>query len=307
MAETRQSVSETLADIAARRPVLEPVLHAFSPLLEARAALLEKLSPLVRESGFLLPQWEQSKAKQGVPLLAGVSLSRLAPAFREAARVLLPLIEALPGMAEYTSDLDGAFLQDETFCTHAVEALIAGNESGLESLTRQTGLAGPVLLFALETIAGPVLHVAAGEKTPWDTHPAAWTQGFCPVCGSYPSIAYMDRRVFDEKNPFLAGGGGKKHLHCGICGTDWYFRRGACPACGKEGSGTMELLRETSGNKGERVDWCTACKTYCPAVDLRERDTTPDMDAMALGMMHLDIVASGKGLQPLKPSFWNQF
>ena len=69
----------------------------------------------------------------------------------------------------------------------------------------------------------------------------------------------------------------------------------------------MELLRESSGSRGERIDWCTSCKSYCPSVDLRERDAAPDMDAMALGMMHLDIVAAQKGLLPLKPSFWNQF
>ena len=41
MATSRQTVSETLAAIAAQRPVLQPVLTAFTPLLEARAALLE--------------------------------------------------------------------------------------------------------------------------------------------------------------------------------------------------------------------------------------------------------------------------
>lgn len=29
------------------------------------------------------------------------------------------------------------------------------------------------------------------------------------------------------------------------------------------------------------------CKSYCPIVDLREREGVPDMDVMALGMMHL--------------------
>ena len=42
-------------------------------------------------------------------------------------------------------------------------------------------------------------------------------------------------------------------------------------------------------------------------MDLRECGGVPDMDAMALGMMHLDMVAARKGLSPLKASFWNLF
>ena len=113
--------------------------------------------------------------------------------------------------------------------------------------------------------------------------------------------------MFEEKNAYLAGGGGKKHLHCSLCGTDWVFRRGACPSCGKEGNDVMEMLRESKNAQGERLDWCTKCKTYCPSVDLRERDTTPNLDALALGLLHLDMVAAKKGLHPINPSFWNTF
>ena len=69
----------------------------------------------------------------------------------------------------------------------------------------------------------------------------------------------------------------------------------------------MEILRESGKSRGERLDWCAKCKSYCPTVDLRECGEAPDMDAMALGMMHLDMVAAHKGLSPLKASFWNLF
>lgn len=69
----------------------------------------------------------------------------------------------------------------------------------------------------------------------------------------------------------------------------------------------MEILRESGSVQGERLEWCTRCKTYCPGVDLRERDTVPDLDALALGLVHLDMVAAEKKLRPLNPSFWNTF
>lgn len=307
MATSRQTVSETLAAIAAQRPVLQPVLTAFTPLLEARAALPETLAPMLEESGFSLPSWRPERAQQGVPLLAGAPLDGLFPLLQESARALLPLLTSLPGMEGHRAVLEKFFLREEE-SMKAAQALLDGNETGIARLAEGAALPAPVLVFALETCLGPVIRVVAAKyAAPWDERPASWMQGFCPVCGSFPSISYLDSRVFDEKNAFLAGGGGKKHLHCSLCGTDWHFRRGACPSCGQEGSGVMELLRESGGNHGERVDWCTKCKSYCPSVDLREREAAPDMDAMALGMMHLDIVASQKGLQPLKPSFWNQF
>ncbi len=308
MAASRQTVSETLADIAACRPVLQPVLNAFAPLLEARAALPETLAPMLEESGFSLPPWQQERAQQGVPLLSGVALDGLSHLLQVSARRLLPLLTALPGMTEHADVLERFFLSREEDSRQGAHALLAGNESSIAALASAAGLPAPVLLFALEMCLGPVVQVLAAKyRAPWDERPSSWMQGYCPVCGSFPSIAYLDKRVFDEKNAFLAGGGGKKHLHCALCGTEWHFRRGACPSCGKEDSGTMELLRESSGSRGERIDWCTACKSYCPSVDLRERDAVPDMDAMALGMMHLDIVAAQKGLLPLKASFWNQF
>lgn len=307
MAESRQTVSETLAGIAEHRPVLAPVLNAFAPLLEARSALPEKLSPMLEESGFVLPPWRPERAQQGAPLLAGASLNGLFPLLRESAGTLLPLLTALPGMNEH-GDALAAFFGNEELCMRAADTLLTGHETALAEAAQQIQMPPAVLLFALEVVVGPVLRtLAARYDAPWDERPSSWMQGFCPVCGSFPSIAYLDKRVFDEKNAFLAGGGGKKHMHCALCGTEWHFRRGACPSCGKEGSGVMEFLRESEDSRGERIDWCTKCRSYCPTVDLRERGGIPDMDAMALGMMHMDIVAAQKGLTPLKPSFWNQF
>ena len=338
MAASRQNVAETIAGIIARRPVLTPVLQAFAPLLEARASLPETLKPLLAESGARLPAWNAARAAQGAPLLAGESLAALAPALRAAARVLLPLLTAQEGCAPHADALTAFFLPEEGGSKDdlapagegsaptggeehsaaagkhgdtpvlAAEALLTGDGGALEQAAETAQLPPAVLVFALEMVLGPVLRALAAScgTEPWEPV-NAWSQGVCPVCGASPSIAWLSKPEFDEKNAYLAGGGGKKHLHCALCGTEWHFRRGTCPACGKDGSGVMEILKESSQSQGERVDWCTACKSYCPVVDLRERESVPHMAAQALGMLHLDMVAAGKGLRPLRPSFWNQF
>lgn len=144
------------------------------------------------------------------------------------------------------------------------------------------------------------------EPAPWQKN-EIWQQGYCPVCGALPSFSWLDKPGIDHKNAYLVGGGGKKHLYCGVCGADWAFQRGACPACDKKGSDAIEILQESGQKNGERLDWCTSCKGYCPCVDLREREFVPDPDAIALGMMHLDMVAAKKKLRPLRPAFWNMF
>ena len=118
-------------------------------------------------------------------------------------------------------------------------------------------------------------------------HDAEWESNKISVCAGCGGWFTVDMLHSEEPVP--------GHTFC------------PCPSCGKEGSGTMEFLRESENANGERIDWCTQCKSYCPTIDLRERGSVPDMDAMALGMMYMDIVAAQKGLIPLKPSFWNQF
>ncbi len=313
MAAKRQSVAETLADVTSRRPVLEPVLRAFEPLLSAGHALAGKLADPVREAGLRLPELQWDRAQQGVSLLAGVSLTGIAGPMRQAAEELLPLLTTIEAVAPHADSLRAFFLRpveaDDSRDALA-EAVVAGRS--IESIARDGGVEPDVLAFVTGFVVSPVLHamVAAAVPeegdAPWDTG-GAWQQGYCPVCGAFPTIAWLDKPILDDKNAYLAGGGGKKHLHCSMCGAAWKFLRGACPSCGKEVSGTMEMLRETEAARGERLDWCTKCNTYCPTVDLREREAVPNLDALALGMMHLDMVAARKKLRPLRPSFWNMY
>ena len=326
MVASCQSVAKTLAEVVECRPVLEPVLRAFEPLLAAQAQLTEDLADSVSSLGLRLPEAQAGALEQGLSLLAGVPLTGAAAPLRQSAETLLPLLAALESMAPHMPALEAFFLAPLPGATKKgkgakakqdprealAEALLSGNSEEESQLAAAHDLDPSVLHFAFSFVLAPVLRAMVlaslpeeGES-PWDAG-SQWRQGYCPVCGSFATIAWLDKPQLDEKNAFLAGGGGKKHLHCGLCGTDWKFMRGSCPSCGEKGSGIIEMLRESGSAHGERLDWCTKCKTYCPTVVLRERDGKPDMDALALGMMHLDMVAARKKLRPLKVSFWNTF
>ena len=317
MGSSCQSAARTMADVIARRPVLEAVLRTFEPLLEARDGLVSRLAEEIRTTGFHLPAFQRERAVSGVPLMADMPVTGLAPAMRHAAEIMLPLLFAQQVVAPHAAALEEFFLRSveegkADARENLAEAMLNGSTEAFAGIADRSGIPPEVLAFAADFVVSPVLRalvwqgVSEEEDFPWEEE-GVWREGYCPVCGTFPSIAWLDRPSLDEKNAYLSGGGGKKHLHCSLCGSNWKFRRGVCPSCGKEGDGVMEILRESSGARGERLDWCTQCKSYCPTVDLREREGIPHMDAMAMGMMHLDMVASHRKLRPLKPSFWNMF
>jgi len=310
-----QSIAETISDIVSWRPVLAPVLKAFEPVLEGTAKLAEELEPAVSEAGLVIPELDMEKETNGVSLLAGSELNGIAPLLARSASVMLPLLAGSGAQGMDNPALAAFFAgtgENSDRNRQLACAVMNGSDDTIVKIAESCGLEPSVLKFTGETVLSPVLramvhnylHGRESEEMPWDEG-NRWSQGYCPVCGTFPTIGWLDLHSLDKNNPYLKTGGGKKHLHCALCGAEWKFRRSVCPSCGSEAKGTINILREERINHGERIEWCTECKAYCPVVDLREREKTPDMDAMALGMLHLDIVAADKKLVPLKHSFWN--
>lgn len=304
MAKSHMSIEQTIAAIAKRRPVLEPILRGIAPLLQAREEAANGLVGLIPA----MPAFQAEAARAGAPLLAGFSGRGADAAIRQAALKILPLLAAQPAIAPHMRALESLFRGDSDDDREGLlSAMLVGSPEKAARIAELHGTGLDVLNFAAEFIIAAVLRAMARQSgqgaSPWDEE-GAWRMGYCPVCGTYPSIAWLDKPQVDEKNAFLAGGGGKKHYYCPQCASTWKFRRSACPACEREGSATIEVMRE-SGTHGERVDFCVHCKTYVPTIDLRELFDMPHMDVMAPGMMHLEMVAAEKGLKPLRASFWN--
>lgn len=305
------AIGLTMDFLARRRPFLEQVFKIFKPLLVARQALVKELAQSFQAANISLPRFQPGLSAGGSYLLAGKNLDFLKPCIPDAAKKLLPLLYDLQTLQGHREALSKLFLQDVAKPIKLFEALLAEDEQSILAMAQEFGLPPEVLIFAgeflLSALLRPLVKLATPEDGdfPWDEE-GAWSQGYCPVCGNFPGIAWLDRSNLGEKNAFLVGGGGKKNFYCSLCGASWKFRRGVCPTCGKEGDGIMEILQEAGAN-GERIDYCVQCKHYCPTVDLREFGDVPDMDVMAIGMLHMDIVASRKNLQPLKPAFWNSF
>jgi FdhE protein len=116
-----------------------------------------------------------------------------------------------------------------------------------------------------------------------------WHQGYCPICGVFPEIS------------FLQGEEEERWLKCSLCGYDWRFDRMACPCCGEIDKGKEFIYID--GFEHEWVELCPNCHRYLVGIDLRKQ-TEVTSDVAAIGMVHFDIFAQQRGFLPIAETGW---
>jgi FdhE protein len=83
-----------------------------------------------------------------------------------------------------------------------------------------------------------------------------WRRPYCPVCGSKPDFAYLERE------------NGARWLVCGTCSTEWQYQRMQCPFCFITDAKQLSFLSDDEGLY--RLYLCQHCKSYLKAIDLRK-------------------------------------
>ncbi|MBQ2516449.1 MAG: formate dehydrogenase accessory protein FdhE, partial [Desulfovibrio sp.] len=230
------SVSETTKILVERRPVLEPVLRAFEPVIESFGRLAGELAAPLAERGVSVPELDLEREAQGVSLLAGWDCAGIGDCLAQSARGMLPLLVKTDALKKSAGALEDFFAGKATSgegrdAREALaQAVLSGDDDAVVAVAEKAGIDAEVLKFAGEMCLSPVLRAmvdacvkAHGGKNPWDAG-NRWQQGYCPVCGAFATIAWL-ARPSQEDNPFLQAGGGRRHLHCGACGADWLFKR----------------------------------------------------------------------------------
>ncbi len=298
-APARNAVEATLESIEKRVPAYGDLARRFGPLFLLRASLRDGLD----DARLAKPEVDGAKLSAGIPILAGCDLSMWKAEFAKTAMALLPMLAESLGLDDAQRSALDDFLRDPEHVLGLVQARIDGNWKHFENTSKQWGaIPDTVLLYVSENVCSPVLSAVArslGESLSDNS----WDQGNCPVCGSTPSISQLSPREVTDLD-HLVGGGGKKYLHCSLCGHDWRFKRNACAACGNDENESREVFFKDDV-KHERIEACHKCGTYCLNIDLRECDAFPDLDTAQLGLIHLDIHARSKDLSPMTPTLWN--
>ena len=121
--------------------------------------------------------------------------------------------------------------------------------------------------------------------------PEDWQENFCPMCGRLPQLALLR----DD-----AAARGRRLLVCGLCASEWTFRRGVCPHCGEERPGQL-FIHSVPDPTHVYVDECKSCSAYLKTIDLRKDGlAVPLVDEIAT--VELDIWAEERGLWKIQPN-----
>ena len=157
---------------------------------------------------------------------------------------------------------------------------------------------------ALEAIAAlaPVPFLQACNRRWLSLKSASWVEGYCPVCGAWPTLAEV--RGIERS----------RYFRCGRCGGEWQAHCLFCPYCGMtDHRELVSLVPEKSGAAGV-IDACRRCLGYVktlttlqgspPAKVLLDDLATVDLDVAAFEQgygrpegagYHLDVTVTEKG------------
>jgi FdhE protein len=117
-------------------------------------------------------------------------------------------------------------------------------------------------------------------------------QSRCPFCGSRPHLAVLRPE----------GDGGKRSLMCGLCATEWNFRRVVCPNCGEQNKDHLPIFVAQEFDY-VRVDACDTCRTYIKSIDLTKNgNAVPVVDELAT--VSLNLWATDNDFQKLSPNLF---
>jgi FdhE protein len=260
------------------RPLAREVLTAFRDL----AALMAEEAPR-KQKAPLDERFQDIKREEGFPLFSRADL----PVDMDSAAQLLEkfLTTLRRGERPDKEGLAAAFLaceEDKAWSSNLFSAILNNDKDTLEDMAQSVNLEAQTLEFLGQMALTPSIQALRDLYVPRiDTD--TWEYGYCPFCGSLPSISFFDKT-------------GKRYMHCGLCGLEWRFPRLTCPFCSNEDHKSLGYF-DVENQDGFRVDFCRQCGRYLKAVDKRVFEKTGPMELENLATLHLDMLANKEGFK----------
>jgi FdhE protein len=259
-----------------QRPYSQEALSEYRDLI----ALMGGLSP--QQPGFLLEdRLEKLKQQEGFPLFSRDGL----PLDLETSA---DLFKALLNHAEKTPRKDRLGIrkalekaeQDPAWAQNTLRAFLKEDDGALSATGSEVGLDPAVIRFFSLLALKPSLQ-ALRQAVSAKRDKKSWDHGYCPLCGSEPNMAYLEKT-------------GRRSLHCGLCGEEWPYPRLNCPFCRNEEQSELGYFASEQ-EEGFRVDFCRKCKRYIKTVDQKAFEQPAPMEVEYMATLHLDLLAHEQG------------
>lgn len=276
---------ELIDRMLVKKPEHAEILRFYEKILE----LLSTASPRLYMK---LPQAEKTimdiREKEGFPLINRDEFSIDVPASAS-------LFEAICNMAKHANEKMRINIQilEEAISVNALrlEELLKhhADDAYLDSVVRDFDIDNAILKFLVHTSIYPSLHAHA-EMLKDRIDLKKWLRGYCPICGSPPSMSQFKAE-------------GQRSYLCSFCGFEWPGERLKCPFCENSDHTKLHYFY-AEGEEAYRVDLCDNCNHYIKTVDSRKLDYEPDLALEDIITMHLDILASEKRFKRPVASQW---
>jgi FdhE protein len=159
----------------------------------------------------------------------------------------------------------------------------------MEERVEELGLDKNVFLFLIQASLRPSIE-AGVEQLRRGLDSETWLKGYCPLCGSPPSVSLLKEEV------------GKRYLLCSYCGYQWRADRISCPFCENKDQESLHYFFG-EGEETHRIDLCDKCHQYIKTIDTRTLQAS-DPILEDLSTLHLDLLASQKGYKRPAPNPW---
>ena len=282
-------IEREVAKIQEELPALASLLQAFKELLiEVAVAKADLAEPQSSE----LPEIDADAFRQGVPLAGKESFLVEGRLLNEIARRMLPAMRrGFPKIDQDLIAIEEALKEQRLDLEGVAKNLLETKDEAIEETARAIGAKPKILRFVVGWCLKPFVEFRAASIAPV-CEQLAWSKGYCPICGSWPSLS------------LLRGQEGQRWVKCSFCGHEWRFIRTSCPFCDNEDQAKLEFFFSQERER-ERAEVCHACKRYMVGIDLRNRVDEPLIDVTPLGLVYLDILAQRQGFTPGAITDWN--
>lgn len=239
------------------------------------------------------PMWEDTVLQlcpdrsAAAPLLAGivchVDARRLGRWVRSLAK--LARQNTAPGQAAL---LPVNFHQEDVLAL--LEAALCQDHARLTALAEDLGT-HPHALAAIAHLAVIPLLQACGRRLASQV-PQAWSCGYCPICGAWPTLAEV------------RGLQRTRTLRCARCGAAWRTACWRCPYCDEIDPKCLSvLLPEHHGAIGQ-INTCATCQGYLKTYTTLQALPAYAVALQDLATIALDVAALDRGYtRPERPGY----
>jgi FdhE protein len=285
--EETSNIHEIIMRAVEQNPQNSEILKAFEPIIAGQRQLAAQSSFKSLDCSLI----DKEKLKAGVPISRQINLFLPEDSLKEIAISLASAVkEGMPQLAENIDKISGLIKEGKINPKDYFKVSADGENKATDgwadlkiSPSNASFLMILVSRIALEQRAKEVT-AALGEFD--------WEKGYCPICGSFPSIALIEEE------------GGKRFLHCSSCGHDWRFTRVFCPYCendAKQGMDYFYIEKKTQ----ESAFVCDKCKKYLVTIYRAGSLFVRDMDIAAISLIHMDMIMQEEGYEPMTYCVWN--